>query len=90
MTDPNRRSRDLPEGRVEIRRRQIEHGVVGLAHARDDERIDESTNAGGEAAALILSALDKMSRPCRQHSRREFITKISHGPDVKIIEIGRT
>ena len=82
--------RILPERRVEFRRRQIENGVVGLVHARDDERIYESTNAGGDAAALILSALDKMSRPCRQHSRRGFITKIACGPDVKIIEIGRT
>jgi hypothetical protein len=32
---------------------------------------------------LILSALDKMSRLCRQHSKRGFIAKISRGPDVK-------
>jgi hypothetical protein len=37
----------IAEGRVERRRRQIEHGVVGLAQARHDERIDEATNTAG-------------------------------------------
>jgi hypothetical protein len=42
-----------------------------------------------DAGALILSALDKTSRLCRLHSKREFIAKISRGPDVKIIETSR-
>ena len=51
--------------------------------------ITSSSLTGEEAAALILSALDKMSRLCRQHSKRGFIAKISRGPDVKIIETGK-
>jgi PIN like domain len=51
--------------------------------------ITSSSLTGEEAASLILSALDKMSRLCRQHSKRGFIAKISRGPDVKIIETGR-
>jgi len=48
--------------------------------------LTSSSLTGEEAVALILSALDKMSRLCRQHSKRGFIAKISRGPDVKIIE----
>jgi hypothetical protein len=44
---------------------------------------------GEEAAALILSALGRMSRLCRKHSKRGFIAKISRGPDVKIIEMAK-
>jgi hypothetical protein len=51
--------------------------------------ITSSFLTGEEAAALILSALDKMSRLCREHSKRGFIAKISRGPDVKIIETSR-
>jgi hypothetical protein len=50
--------------------------------------ITSSSLTGEEAAALILSALDKMSRLCRLHLKRGFIAKISRGPDVKIIEKG--
>jgi hypothetical protein len=49
---PESAFRVLPERRVEFRRRQIEHGVVGLVHARDDERVQKATNAGGSPAAL--------------------------------------
>ena len=51
--------------------------------------ITSSSLTGEEAAALILSALDKMSHLCRQHSKRGFIAKISRGPDVKIIETAK-
>jgi hypothetical protein len=54
--------RVLPERRVEFRRRQIEHGVVGLVHARDDERIYEATNAGGSPAALDVVERDVPER----------------------------
>ncbi len=48
-----------------------------------------SSLTGDEAAALLVSALGSISRPCRQHAERGFVAKISRGPDVKIIEEGR-
>src|SRR5437868_7834156 len=42
----------LPKRRVEFRRRQIEHRVVDLVDARDDERVQKAANAGGTPAAL--------------------------------------
>jgi uncharacterized protein len=50
--------RVLPERRVEFPRRQIEHGVVGLAHARDVERVQKATNAGGSPATLDVVERD--------------------------------
>jgi uncharacterized protein (DUF433 family) len=41
--------------------------------------IASSSLTGEEAASLILSALNKMARLCRQHSKRGFIAKISRG-----------
>ena len=71
-----------------IRYNQLEKQAVLAARLRFFS-ITSSSLTGEEAAALVLSALDKMSRLCRQHSRRGFIAKISRGPDVKIIEMGR-
>lgn len=71
-----------------IRYNQLEKQAVIAARLRFFS-ITASSLTGEEAAALILSALDKMSRLCRQHSKREFIAKISRGPDVKIIESGK-
>lgn len=71
-----------------IRYNQLEKQAVIAARLRFFS-ITSSSLTGEEAAALILSALDKMSRLCRQHSKRGFIAKISRGPDVKIIEIGK-
>ncbi len=51
--------------------------------------ITSASLTGAEAAALLLSALDRMSRLCREYSKYGFIAKISRGPDVKIIEKGR-
>ena len=71
-----------------IRYNQLEKQAVIAARLRFFS-ITSSSLTGEEAAALILSALGKMSRLCRQHSKRGFIAKISRGPDVKIIEIGK-
>ena len=71
-----------------IRYNQLEKQAVLAARLRFFS-ITSSSLTGHEAAALILSALDKMSRLCRQHSKFGFIAKISRGPDVKIIETGR-
>lgn len=71
-----------------IRYNQLEKQAVIAARLRFFS-ITSSSLTGEEAASLILSALDKMSRLCRQHSNRGFIAKISRGPDVKIIEAGK-
>jgi len=71
-----------------IRYNQLEKQAVIAARLRFFS-ITSSSLTGEEAAALILSALDKMSRLCRQHSKHGFIAKISRGPDVKIIETGK-
>jgi PIN domain-containing protein len=71
-----------------IRYNQLEKQAVIAARLRFFS-ITSSSLTGDEAASLILSALDKMSRLCSQHSKRGFIAKISRGPDVKIIEMGR-
>ena len=47
-----------PERCVEFRRRQIEHGVEVLSDARDDERVDEATNAGRSPAVLDVVERD--------------------------------
>lgn len=71
-----------------IRYNQLEKQAVIAARLRFFS-ITSSSLTGEEAAALILSALDRVSRLCRQHSKSGFIAKISRGPDVKIIEKGR-
>ena len=71
-----------------IRYNQLEKRAVIAAKLRFFS-ITSSSLTGAEAAALILSALDKMSRLCRQHWKHGFIAKISRGPDVKIIESGK-
>jgi len=71
-----------------IRYNQLEKQAVMAARLRFFS-ITSSALTGEEAGSLILSALNKMSRLCRQHSKRGFIAKISRGPDVKIIETGR-
>jgi len=71
-----------------IRYNQLEKQAVIAARLRFFS-ITSSSLTGEEAATPILSALDKMSRMCRQHSRLGFIAKISRGPDVKIIETGK-
>jgi hypothetical protein len=71
-----------------IRYNQLEKHAIIAAGLRFFS-ITSSSLTGDEAAILILSALDRMSRLCRQHSKRGFIAKISRGPDVKIIEMGR-
>lgn len=71
-----------------IRYNQLEKQAVLAARLRFFS-ITSSSLTGEEAAALILSALEKMSRLCRLHSKRGFIAKISRGPDVKIIETGK-
>jgi hypothetical protein len=70
-----------------IRYNQLEKQAVIAARLRFFS-ITSSSLTGEEAAALILSALDRVSRLCRQLSKRGFIAKISRGPDVKIIERG--
>ena len=72
-----------------IRYNQLEKQAVIAARLRFFS-ITSSSLTGEEAAALILAALGKMLRLCRQHSKRGFIAKISRGPDVKIIEAGRS
>ena len=67
---------------------QLEKQAVTAARIRFFS-ITSSSLTGDEAAALILSALDRMSRLCRQYSKRGFIARISRGPDVKIIEVGK-
>ena len=71
-----------------IRYNQLEKQAVIAARLRFFS-ITSSSLTGEEAAVLILSALDKMSRLCRRHSKHGFIAKISRGPDVKIIETGK-
>jgi hypothetical protein len=71
-----------------IRYNQLEKQAVIAARLRFFS-ITSSSLTGEEAAALILSALDRVSRLSRQHSKGGFIAKISRGPDVKIIEEGR-
>ena len=71
-----------------IRYNQLEKQAVIAAGLRFFS-ITSSSLTGDEAAVLILSALDKMSRLCRLHSTRGFIAKISRGPDVTVIEKGR-
>ena len=71
-----------------IRYNQLEKQAVIAARLRFFS-ITSSSLTGDEAASLILSALDRLSRLCRQHSKHGFIAKISRGPDVKIIEKGR-
>lgn len=71
-----------------IRYNQLEKQAVIAARLRFFS-ITSSSLTGEETASLILSALDRVSRLCRQHSKRGFIAKISRGPDVKIIEKGR-
>lgn len=71
-----------------IRYNQLEKQAVVAAKLRFFS-ITSSSLTGEEAAALILSALDKMSRLCRQHSKRGFIAKVSRGPDVKILEFSK-
>ena len=71
-----------------IRYNQLEKQAVIAARLRFFS-ITSSSLTGEEAASLILSALEKMSRLCRQHSKRGFIAKISRGPDVKVIETSR-
>jgi PIN domain-containing protein len=71
-----------------IRYNQLEKQAVTAARLRFFS-ITSSSLTGEEAASLIVSALDRISRFCRQHSKRGFIAKISRGPDVKIIEKGR-
>ena len=44
----------MPERRFEFRRRQIENGVVGLVHARHNERVHEATNAAASPPALDI------------------------------------
>jgi len=68
-----------------IRYNQLEKQAVLAAELRFFS-ITSSSLTGDEAATLILSALSKMSRLCRQHSKRGFIAKISRGPDVRIVE----
>ena len=43
---PESAFRILPKRRVKFRRRQIENGVEGPVHTRDDERVQKATNAG--------------------------------------------
>jgi hypothetical protein len=71
-----------------IRYNQLEKQAVIAARVRFFS-ITSSSLTGEQAASLIISALDKMSRLCRQHATRGFIAKISRGPDVKIIETGK-
>ena len=71
-----------------IRYNQLEKQAVLAAKVRFFS-ITSSSLTGEEAAALVLSALDRMSRLCRQHSKSGFIAKISRGPDVKVIEMGQ-
>jgi hypothetical protein len=73
---------------TEIRYNQLEKQAVIAARLRFFS-ITSSSLTGEEAAALILSALDQMSRLCRRHSKHGFIAKISRGPDVKIIETAK-
>jgi PIN like domain len=71
-----------------IRYNQLEKDAVIAARLRFFS-ITSSSLTGEEAAALILSALDRMSRLCRTHSKGGFIAKISRGPDVKILEVAK-
>ena len=71
-----------------IRYNQLEREAVLAAKLRFFS-ITSSSLTGDETGELILSALARISRLCRQHSKNGFIAKISRGPDVKIIEKGR-
>ena len=68
-----------------VRYNQLEKEAVLAARLRFFSIISSSLT-GDEAAQLILSAIPRSSRLCRQHSKNGFIAKISRGPDVKIIE----
>ena len=70
-----------------IRYNQLEREAVLAARLRFFS-ITSSSLTGDEAGELILSALGRISRLCRQHSKNGFIAKISRGPDVKVIEKG--
>jgi len=70
-----------------IKSNQLEKQAVIAARLRFFS-ITSSSLTGDEAAALIVSALEKMSRLCRNHSTSGFIAKISRGPDVRIIQMG--
>src|SRR6185436_4322363 len=48
----------LPERRVELRWRQIEHGGVGPVQTRDDECVYEATNAARAPANLDVVERD--------------------------------
>ena len=71
-----------------IRYNQLEREAVLAAKLRFFS-ITSSSLTGDEAGELILSALARISRLSRHHSKNGFIAKISRGPDVKIIEKGR-
>ena len=71
-----------------IRNNQLEREAVLAAKLRFFS-ITSSSLTGDEAGELILSALARISRLCRQHSKNGFVAKISRGPDVKVIEKGR-
>lgn len=71
-----------------IRYNQLEKQAVLAAKLRFFS-ITSSSLTGDEAASLILSAIRKMTRLCRQRARGGFIAKISRGPEVRIIEKGR-
>jgi hypothetical protein len=70
-----------------IRYNQLEKQAVLAARLRFFS-ITSSSLTGDEAAALILSALGRISRLCHQHARAGFIATLSRGPDVNIVEKG--
>ena len=72
-----------------IRYNQLEKQAVLAAKLRFFS-ITSSSLTGDEAASLILSAVRAMSRLCLQHAATGFIAKISRGPEVRIIEKGRS
>jgi hypothetical protein len=72
-----------------IRYNQLEKQAV-LAGKLRFFSITSSALTGDEAATLILSAVGSMTRLCRQYAKGGFIAKISRGPQVSIIEKGRT
>ena len=59
-----------------IRYNQLEKQAVIAARLRFFS-ITSSSLTGEEAASLILSALDKMSRLCRQHSKRGLASQFA-------------
>jgi hypothetical protein len=64
----------LPERFVEFRRRQIEQRVVGPPHARDDERVQKETNAGGSPPALDEVECDVPECVVQTHIRESAAT----------------